>query len=70
VLLPSVLVAHLYTIEETIDLLEEAGLQVQTILFALLEGSAGCDKIRLYPPRSEKMEKAGFVCIKARETWR
>ena len=61
-------VAHFYTIQESINLLEKTGFEVETVFSTLFEKPAECRGIRPYPPRPERTEKAGFVCIKARKS--
>jgi len=60
-------VARFYTIQESINLLEKVGFKPEVVFSTLFEEPAECDKIRLYPPRLEQVEEAGFVCIKAKK---
>lgn len=60
-------VAHFYTIQETINLSEKVGFELETIFSTLFEGPEECAQIRPYPPKPGWMKKAGFACIKMRK---
>jgi SAM-dependent methyltransferase len=61
--------AHFYTTQESINLSEQAGFELEAIFSTLFEGPKECARIRSYPPKARWMKKAGFGCIKFRKPW-
>ena len=59
--------AHFHTTQETINLSEQAGFELEAIFSTLFEGPKECARIRPYPPKPGWMKRAGFVCVKARK---
>ena len=60
-------IAHFYTVEETIELSEEVGFELETAFSTLFEDPKKCVHITSYPATPGWTERAGFVCIKMRK---
>lgn len=58
-------VARFYTVQEAINLSEKAGFKLENVFSTLFEKPSEENiKLKFYPPVTEPVKNAGFVCIK------